>query len=252
VASDIRTARDDSSIKAIVLRVDSGGGSVVASEVIRREVELARDRKPVVVSMSDVAASGGYWIAAPANKIVADPNTETGSIGVLTGKLNLSGLYNLLGVSTDYVATSDNATMFSDQQNFTPEQEANIKKSLDDTYAQFTRGVAQARGMTPDAVDKIGKGRVWTGAQAKDLGLVDELGGFDRAIEVAKQLAQISPQQSVRIVRFPMEKPLLQQLFDRGTEQASTSPQTFEAMLRHVLGVMGPVQARIPYELHIK
>ncbi len=252
VASDIRTARDDSSIKAIVLRVDSGGGSVVASEVIRREVELARDKKPVVVSMSDVAASGGYWIAAPANKIVADPNTETGSIGVLTGKLNLSGLYDLLGASTDYVATSDNATMFSDQQNFTPAQEANIKKSLDDTYAQFTRGVAQARGMTVEAVDKIGKGRVWTGAQAKDLGLVDELGGFDRAIEVAKQLAQIPSQQSVRIVRFPVEKSLIQQLLERGTDQATYSPQTFEAMLRHVVGVMGPVQARIPYELRIK
>jgi protease IV len=252
VAADIRTARDDSSIKAIVLRVDSGGGSVVASEVIRREVELARDKKPVVVSMSDVAASGGYWIAAPANKIIADPNTETGSIGVLTGKLNLSGLYNLLGVSTDYVATSDNATMFSDQQNFTPEQEANIKKSLDDTYAQFTRGVAQSRGMTVEAVDKIGKGRVWTGAQAKDLGLVDELGGFDRALEVAKQLAQIPAQQSVHIVRFPIEKPLFQQLLERGTDQTTYSPQTFEAMLRHLVGVMGPVQARMPYELHIK
>ncbi len=252
VASDIRSARDNSSIKAIVLRVDSGGGSVVASEVIRREVELARDKKPVVVSMSDVAASGGYWIAAPANKIVADPNTETGSIGVLTGKLNLSGLYDLLGASTDYVATSDNATMFSDQQNFTPAQEANIKKSLDDTYAQFTRGVAQSRGMTVEAVDKIGKGRVWTGAQAKDLGLVDELGGFDRAIEVAKQLAQIPAQQSVHIVRFPIDKSLIQQLLERGTDQAAYSPQTFEAMLKHVIGVMGPVQARIPYELRIK
>ena len=203
--------------------------------------------------MSDVAASGGYWIAAPANKIIADPNTETGSIGVLTGKLNLSGLYNLLGVSTDYVATSDNATMFSDQQNFTPEQEANIKKSLDDTYAQFTRGVATARGMTVEAVDKIGKGRVWTGAQAKDLGLVDELGGFDRAIEVAKELAHIPSQQSVRIERFPREKPLLQQLLERGTDQEDlSSSQSLDAMLRHIVGVMGPIQARIPYELHIK
>ena len=252
VAADLRTARNDSSIKAIVLRVDSGGGSVVASEVIRREVELARDKKPVVVSMSDVAASGGYWIAAPANKIIADPNTETGSIGVLTGKLNLSGLYSLLGVSTDYVATSDNATMFSDQQNFTPEQEANIKKSLDDTYAQFTRGVAQSRGMTVEAVDKIGKGRVWTGAQAKDLGLVDELGGFDRAIEMAKELAHIPARDTVRIERFPREKPLLQQLLERGTDQENLSGQSLDATLRHIVGVMGPIQARIPYELHIK
>src|SRR5271163_3614332 len=130
VAADIRAARTDSSIKAIVLRVDSGGGSVVGSEVIRREVELANQVKPVVVSMSDVAASGGYWIAAPARKIVADPGTITGSIGVLIGKFNVSGLYTLLGISTDYVATSDNATLFSAQQNFSPAQRAYIQKSL--------------------------------------------------------------------------------------------------------------------------
>ena len=106
-----------------------------------------------MVSMSDVAASGGYWIAAPANKIIADPNTITGSIGVLTGKLNLAGLYNLLGVSTDYVATSDNATLYSDQQNFTPEQEAYIQKSLQETYTEFTKGVA---GRT--AHDRRGRG----------------------------------------------------------------------------------------------
>ena len=131
--------------------------------------------------MSDVAASGGYWIAAPANKIVADPDTITGSIGVLIGKWNVSGLYNLLGISTDYVATSDNATLFSAQQNFTPAQREYIEKSLNETYAEFTKGVASGRNMSVEAVDKIGKGRVWTGAQAKQLGLVDELGGVDRA-----------------------------------------------------------------------
>src|SRR6202789_3908672 len=174
VASDIRAARTNSGIEAIVLRVDSGGGSVVGSEVIRREVELADAVKPVVVSMSDVAASGGYWIAAPARKIVADRNTITGSIGVLIGKLNVSGLYNLLGMSTDSVATSDNASLFSAQQNFTPAQRDYIQKSLDQTYADFTKGVATGRKMTVEAVDKIGKGRVWSGSQGKELGLVDE------------------------------------------------------------------------------
>src|SRR5271169_6785194 len=177
VAADIRSARTDSSIKAIVLRVDSGGGSVVGSEVIRREVELANQVKPVVVSMSDVAASGGYWIAAPARKIVADPGTITGSIGVLIGKFNVSGLYEMLGLSTDSIATSDNATIYSAQQNFTPAQQKLVQKSLQDVYASFTKGVAEGRGMSVEAVDKIGKGRVWTGAQAKELGLVDELGG---------------------------------------------------------------------------
>jgi protease-4 len=251
VASDLRQARNDSSIRAIVLRIDSGGGSVVASEVIRREVQLAQSAKPVVVSMSDVAASGGYWIATPANKIVADPNTETGSIGVLIGKLNISGLYNLLGISSDYVATSDSATMFSDQQNFTPAQEASIKKSLDETYKEFIEGVAQGRHMSVAAVDKIGKGRVWTGAQAKDLGLVDELGGLDRAIEIAKELAHVSASESVHIVRFPEEKTFWQQLLERQSDQMSES-ESLAASLRRIAGVMEPVQARVPFELHIK
>jgi protease-4 len=269
VAGDVRRARKDSSIKAIVLRVDSGGGSVVASEVIRREVELAHNVKPVVVSMSDVAASGGYWIAAPANKIVADPNTITGSIGVIIGKFNVSGLYNMLGLSTDSVTTSDNATLFSLQQNFTPAQRAWIEKSLHDTYDQFIKGVAQGRGMTVDAVDKIGKGRVWTGAQAKNLGLVDELGGVDTAIRLAKQLAHIPAGERVNIVRFPEEKSFLQQLFEREREMTSgeaaieaergasvyglpvADAKTVDAIIRRIIGRMDIVQARIAYELHI-
>jgi protease IV len=251
VAADIRNARNDSTIKAIVLRVDSGGGSVVASEVIRREVELAHGSKPVVVSMSDVAASGGYWIAAPASRIIADANTITGSIGVLTGKLNLSGLYSLLGLSTDYIATSDNATLFSDQQNFTSAQQAYIQKSLEDTYSEFTKGVAQGRHMSVEAVDKIAKGREWTGAQGKDLGLVDELGGFDRAIEVAKELAHIPANESVHIMRFPLEKSLFQEVFER-ERQVMNESESIEVTLRRLVGVMDPVQARVPYELHIR
>ena len=251
VAADIRKARMDSSIKAIVLRVDSGGGSVVGSEVIRREVELAHEVKPVVVSMSDVAASGGYWIASPADKIVADRDTITGSIGVIIGKLNVSGLFNLLGVSTDYVATSDNATLFSAQQNFTPAQREYIEKSLHETYAEFTKGVAEGRKMSVEAVDKVGKGRVWSGAQAKDLGLVDELGGTDHAIEVAKRLAHIPASDSVRIVRLPEEKNFFQQLLEREKEQMNES-RSLEATLQHILGLMEPIQARLPYELHIK
>ena len=252
VAADLRTARKDHSIKAIVLRVDSGGGSVVGSEVIRREVELANQVKPVVVSMSDVAASGGYWIAAPARKIVADPGTITGSIGVLIGKFNVSGLYALLGMSTDSVATSDNATMFSAQQNFTPAQRAYIQKSLNDTYADFTKGVAQGRKMTVEAVDKIGKGRVWSGVQAKEIGLVDELGGLDRAIEIAKQLSNIPAGESVHIVRYPEEKSFFEQFLQRQKDNNMSESQFLESMINHILSQMDPVQARMPYELHIR
>ena len=251
VAADLRRAREDSSIKAIVLRIDSGGGSAVASEVIRREVQLAKGEKPVVVSMSDVAASGGYWIAMDASKIVADPNTITASIGVLIGKFNVSGLFGMLGVSTDSVATSDNASIFSSQSNFTPAQRENIQRSLNETYANFTKGVAAGRHMQVDAVDKIGKGRVWLASQAKDLGLVDELGGLDRAIEVAKQLAHIPASQSVRIVRLPEEKTFFQLLFERQREPLSDS-RSIEVLLRHLVRTMEPVQARVPFDLIIR
>jgi ClpP class serine protease len=174
-----------------------------------------------------------------------------------------------LGLSTDQVTTSDNATLFSLQQNFTPAQRAWIEKSIHDTYDQFVKGVAQGRGMTVDAVDKIGKGRVWTGAQAKNLGLVDELGGIDTAIRLAKQLAHIPASERVNIVRFPEGKSFLQQLFEREREmtsgeaaieaEASSSAfglpaadaKTVDAIVRRLIGRMDIVQARIAYELHI-
>ncbi|HXW54116.1 MAG TPA: signal peptide peptidase SppA [Candidatus Cybelea sp.] len=255
VAADIRTARQNPSVRAIVLRVDSGGGSVVGSEVIRREVELANAVKPVVVSMSDVAASGGYWIAAPARKIVADPDTITGSIGVLIGKFNVSGLYGLLGLSTDSVTTSPNATIYSDQQNFTPGQREIIQKSLEETYAEFTQGVAQGRHMSVAAVDKIAKGRVWSGAQAKELGLVDELGGLDRAIDIAKQLAHIPSGESVHVLRFPQEKTFWQLLFERErnmSESAPASAVSIRSILQHILDQAGTVEVRMPYQIHIR
>ena len=251
VAADLRKAREDSGIKAIVLRVDSGGGSAVASEVIRREVVLAKGVKPVVVSMSDVAASGGYWIAMSANKIVADPDTITASIGVLGGKLNISGLYGMLGLSTDSIATSENATIFSAQQNFTPAQQKLIQKSLQDVYANFTKGVAEGRHMTVEAVDKIGKGRVWTGAQGKELGLVDELGDLDHAVWVAKQLAGIPAERRVRIVRFPEEKTFLQMWLERQKDD-SAQLSSIQAAVERLTGAYDTTQARLPFELQIR
>jgi protease-4 len=252
IAAALRRARENNNVRAIVLRVDSGGGSVVASEVIRREVQLAEDKKPVVVSMSDLAASGGYWISVPAAKIVAEPDTETGSIGVLAGKMNLSGLYHMLGLSVDYVATSDNATLFSNQQNFTPAQQAYIQKSLQETYQRFTQTVAADRHMSVEAIDKIAKGRVWTGTQAKELGLVDYLGGLDRAIAVAKQLANIPGRQSVSILRLPRKKSLLEQLLNLEENQMSGRTPSLASVLQRIVGNMALVQARVPYVLHIR
>jgi len=251
IAAALRAARNDSGIHAIVLRVDSGGGSVVASEVIRREVQLANSVKPVVVSMSDTAASGGYWISAPASRIVADPDTITGSIGVLIGKFNLAGLYNMLGVSTDSVATSDNATLFSDEQNFSPVQREYIQRSLQDTYTEFTAGVAAGRRMSVEAVDKIAKGRVWSGAQAKEIGLVDDLGGIDRAVEVAKQLAHIPKAQSVQLVQYPAEKSFWQMLLEHDWDESSRAA-SLKQELEKIVSVMEPVQARVPFDLRIR
>jgi len=149
------------------------------------------------------------------------------------------------------VATSDNASLFSAQQNFTPAQRDYIQKSLDQTYADFTKGVATGRKMTVEAVDKIGKGRVWSGSQGKELGLVDELGGLDRAVEVAKDLAHIPAGESVRLVRYPEERSFFQQLLQKEKDTTSES-QSLESMLRHIVSQMEPVQARIPYELHIR
>ena len=251
LAAELRHARQDSSIKAIVLRIDSGGGSQVASEVIRREVELASKSKTLVVSMSDVAASGGYWIATPAARIVADPNTITGSIGVLIGKMNVSGLYAMLGMSTDSVATSDNASLFSAQQSFTTAQRQWIEKTMQEVYSTFIHGVAADRHMTVEQVDRIGKGRVWTGTQAKDIGLVDELGGLDRAIAVARDLAHISANQSVHIINLPEEKSFFQLLLEKQVG-GSTQAATVEAILRGVGVTNEPVQVRIPFDLKIR
>ncbi len=250
VAADLRRAGRDPGIKAIVLRVDSGGGSALASEVIRREVERARARKPLVASMSDVAASGGYWIAMGANKIVAEPDTITASIGVITGKFNVSGLYALLGLSTDSVVTSDNATLYSSQQNFTPSQQAYIERSSQDIYSGFLRGVAAGRNLPVAEVDRIGKGRVWSGAQAKQLRLVDELGDLDRAIAIAKDMAHIPANAPVHLVRLPREKTLWEALFGENEREAGTGLSQMLESVRRITAE--PVQARIPFDLVIR
>jgi protease IV len=257
VASDLRAARIDPNIRAIVLRVDSPGGSSVASEVIRREVLLARREKPVVVSMSDLAASGGYWISMSADKIVADPETITASIGVLSGKLNLSGLYHLLGISTGYVATSENATMYSDQEDFTPAQRDIVRKLLQDVYTNFTNDVAEGRHLDLATVRKIAQGRVWSGEQAKKLGLVDDLGGMDRAIAVAKELAHIPAARSVEIVRTPKPMSLFDLFYERAQGQVvapADDSGVIEAMV-HRLSTMfrsEPVRAQMPFTLTIR
>ncbi len=250
IAEQFRRAREDKSIRAVVLRVDSPGGTAFASEVIRREAELTRRAKPVVVSMSDVAASGGYWIAASADKIVAEPGTITGSIGVITGKFNLRGLFDKFGVSLDYVPTAENSTLDWPFQNFTPAQREIIQRLMRDTYGEFLRLVAEGRHMKVEAVDQIAQGRVWTGERAKRLGLVDELGGLHTAIALAKQLAKIPATEPVTLVTLPPPKSLWESIsgMTEGADPTLAGPvaplKTALARLESLVGQ--PVWALLP------
>jgi protease-4 len=216
----IRRAREDRSVAAVVLRVDSPGGSAVASDVIWREIFLAKKEKPVVVSMSDVAGSGGYWISMAAHKIVAQPQTLTGSIGVLAGKFNLVGLYKKLGITAEKMTRGRRADMFSTFRPLTPEEKRFLKEQILWTYDQFLSKVAEGRGLTKEAVNEIGRGRVWTGQQAREIKLVDELGGLDRALELAKSLAGIPAQEDVRLVVWPKRTSIFSLIFGRTEAKA--------------------------------
>ena len=202
----LRNARKDRSIEAVVFRVDSPGGSAVGSDVIWREVMLTKKEKPIVVSMSDLAGSGGYWIAMPAHKIVAQPQTWTGSIGVIWGKPNLKKLYDKLGITDERLTFGDKADIFSTFRRWTEEERELIRKEMTWTYDQFLAKAAEGRNMPKEEIDDIGKGRVWTGSQAKNLGLVDEIGGLSKAIALAKELAGIPEGEQVRLMVQPKKK----------------------------------------------
>jgi protease-4 len=204
IAASLREAAADDDVTAIVLRVDSPGGSVTGSETIWRAVDKARKSgKPVVASMGAVAASGGYYIAAGADAVVANPGTITGSIGVVTGKLIARELKDRLGVGSDTVRTNANADAWSVNAPFTPEQQAQVEAEADLFYADFLARVAQGRKLSVDEVDAVARGRVWTGADALQRGLVDELGGLRTAIRRAKVLAGLDPDAEVRTVGYP-------------------------------------------------
>lgn len=204
VSKAIRDAVADEEVEAIVFRVSSPGGSYVASDVIWREVREAREAgKPVIVSMGDIAASGGYFVAAPAERILAQPGTVTGSIGVVSGKMALGGLWDKLGVAWDGVQAGENAEMWSPHQPFDEAGWSRLETMIDAVYEDFTGKVAEGRGMERDAVLAAAKGQVWTGEDALARGLVDELGGFARAVAVATEAAGGAPGARPELRRFP-------------------------------------------------
>jgi protease-4 len=232
VAKALNDAAADKSLKAIVLRVDSPGGSGLASDIIWHAVEAANQKKPVVVSMSDVAASGGYYISASAAKIIAQPSTITGSIGVVAGKPVLRGFYDWLGISNEYVLRGKNAGMFRETEKFSDDERAKFEDWIKTTYYQdFVPKVAKGRNKDAQYIDSVGQGRVWTGGQAKDHGLVDDFGGLDKAIEVAKQLAKIPADKGVERVILPYPTTFLQELLNGSGENSNTEIQQQRALL---------------------
>ncbi|HYL58515.1 MAG TPA: signal peptide peptidase SppA [Candidatus Acidoferrales bacterium] len=216
IGKAFKSAREDDSVRAVIFRVNSPGGSVIASELIRREVELTAKKKPVVVSMSSYAASGGYWVSTPAARIIAEPGTITGSIGVLGGKFNVSPAAAKIFANTGAVTRGANVEMFDMWTDFTPAQARQFHdQMLGDTYQYFLKLVAASRRITVEQADAVAQGRVWTGEQALKNQLVDSLGGFDDAMTAAKSLARLAPDQAVGLVELPEQPGLLQQLLGR-------------------------------------
>ena len=256
-AKAIKTAREDKNVKAIVLRVNSPGGSALASDVIWRETVLAKEEKPLIVSMGDYAASGGYYIACAADSIVANPTTLTGSIGVFGMIPNLQKLYkNKLGISIDTVNTNKHADMGMNRA-LTKFEEDKIQKNVVDIYTTFITHVGEGRNMSTTAVDEIGQGRVWTGYDAKDIGLIDTYGGLEKAIEIAVYLAEI---EDYRIISLPKKKDPFAELAQKFGGETSISDLV---MLKLGLktGLTNPIenllkrdkiQARIPFIMELK
>lgn len=232
VVQAVNDAAKDPSIKAIILRVDSPGGSALASDLMWFALENAKAKKPVVVSMGDVAASGGYYISCNANKIVAQPSTITGSIGVFMGKPVVKGLYDWLGVTNEYVMRGKNAGIFRETVKWTPEERAKMEAQTNGIYFDnFIPKVAAGRQMSPEQANTLGQGRVWTGTQAKGNGLVDEFGGLEKAIEIAKQLADLPADKDVKRVVFPAPKPFFETLFDEEESAEMSAEQKAQRTL---------------------
>jgi protease-4 len=236
----LRRVGEDSDIKGVVLRIDSPGGEVSASDDIWRQLMLLRTKKPMVISMSDVAASGGYYIAMTGDPIVAYPATETGSIGVVFGKPDLKGLYNKIGITKDGVQDGKHADVLSDYTPLSPDEKQMLQQGIDESYRQFVTKVAEARHRPYEAIEPAAEGRVWLGSQAQPRGLVDQLGGLNTAIDLVKKRAGIPAAEQVRIVTFPPQRSLLDLLLHRPEDES-----LLDSKLRQVFG-------RVPYHAWIE
>lgn len=255
IIQGLRTAREDSSVRAIILRVDSPGGSGTASDAIWREVQLARREKPVVASMGDYAASGGFYVAMGSDLVVAQPTTITGSIGVFSGKVSLRGLYAKLGISQETVRRGRHAALFSSYEPWTAEERAKVRELNQAFYDTFVSKAAEGRKKTQAEIEAVAQGRVWSGREAAAAGLVDRLGGLEESIELARKRAGIPSGQDVQLVVLPESKGLWETLMERQDEDVHLRALGLEArsLLRwcRALAGGGPI-ARLPFELAVR
>jgi protease IV len=254
MARQLRAIGEDTTIRAVILRVDSPGGDAIASDEILRVVKELSKKKPLVVSMADVAASGGYYIAMSGDPIVAYPGTLTGSIGVVYGKVNMKGLYEKLGIKTETLKRGRFADIDSSVEPLTPEGRAKLRESLESIYDGFVKRVAEGRHQEYAVVDQLAQGRVWLGSQAKANRLVDELGGLDKAIELAKSRAGIGAEQGIRLIVYPARRSLLDMIF--GRDAGAVLPLESEVSKRFGAGIVPWIQGGylqvMPYLVDIR
>ena len=256
-AEEIRKARENNRIKAIVLRINSPGGSLTASDMIWREINLTRGEKPIIASMSSVAASGGYYLAMGCDTIIAQPNTITGSIGIFGILFNLDDfLENKLGITTDVVRTGKHSDLITLTRELTEYEKEVIQKGVEKGYQTFITKAAEGRGMTKEEIDEVGGGRVWSGVQALENGLIDQVGSFQDAIEVAAKMAEV--EDDYRVSFYPRKKPFIEELMGRLSDEADVrifggnhalSPYVDDIQ---ELNSMKGIQVRLPAEIRIE
>ena len=255
----LRDVEDDSSIKGVILRIDSPGGDAFASDDILHEVKMLSAKKPMVISMSDYAASGGYFIAMSGDPILSYPNTLTGSIGVFFGRVNLRGLYDKIGLKKEILTRGHFAAIDSEDGPLTDEERAKLRKEIEQFYHAFVERVAAGRKRPYDQVAPLAEGRVWLGEQAKQNGLVDELGGLDRALDMIKERAKIPPAERVTLVTYPPKRSLFEMLFNRNTDEADAETAVLERKVEALTGhfplralARGGMLRLMPFRVEVK
>ncbi len=263
IVEALRRARERRGVKALIVRIDSPGGFAPAADAMLREIERTAEEMPVIISMGDLAASGGYWVATAGDYMIAEANTITGSIGVFSLFFDASGLLEgKLGVTSDQVSSGPSADMFSGLRTYSAGERAMLQRSTERTYQAFLEKVAESRGMSVEEVHEIAQGRVWTGSDALEVGLIDEIGGFDAAIRKAAQEALIDPEET-QIVRYPRSPTLFEQMAMTSTVSlkwvgrilgAAQAPELSANMkhLKSLIQLEGTVQARFTPELTIQ